>query len=158
MTTAVGNGTIGAAESGASLYATFTVGELLFGVDVTNVQEILRYQRMTPVPLAPPVIRGLINLRGQIIAAVDMRRRLGLPERAGDAEPPMNVVVRSADGVISLLVDDIGDVLEVRDVECERTPDTVKGAAREVVRKVAKLSDRLMLVLDTERAVETGIV
>ena len=88
--------------------ATFVVGRFLFGIDVLNVQEVLRFQRMTRVPLAPPVIVGLINLRGQIVPALDMRRRLFLEPRALD-ERPMNLVVRTEDGAVSLLVDEIGD-------------------------------------------------
>ena len=72
---------------------TFIVDDLLFGVDVMRVQEIIQYQHMTRVPLAPKLIRGLINLRGQIVMAVDLRERLDLPPRGGD-EPPTNVVVR----------------------------------------------------------------
>src|SRR5271155_3083524 len=84
-------------------FSTFFVADLFFGVDVLNVQEVLRFQPMTPVPQAPGVIEGLINLRGQIVTAIDMRRRLGLSPRAGD-KSPMNMVVRTADGAVSLLV------------------------------------------------------
>jgi purine-binding chemotaxis protein CheW len=97
------------------------------------------------------VVSGLINLRGQIVTAVDLRRRLELEPR-----PPgllaMNVVVRSDDGAVSLLVDEIGDVVEVEETTFERTPETLRGAVREVITGVHKLNDRLMLVLDTEKA------
>jgi purine-binding chemotaxis protein CheW len=91
-------------------YSTFFVADLFFGVDVLRVQEVLRYQQMTRIPQAPAVVAGLINLRGQIVIAIDMRRRLGLPPRPGD-QSPMNIVVRTDDGAVSLLVDEIGDVL-----------------------------------------------
>src|ERR1700693_6294786 len=97
---------------GSGQFSTFFVADLFFGVDVLNVQEVLRFQQMTPVPQAPQVIEGLINLRGQIVTAIDMRRRLGLPPRPGD-QTPMNIVVRSDDSAISLLVDEIGDVVDV---------------------------------------------
>src|ERR1035438_3717269 len=77
-------------------FSTFFVADLFFGVDVLRVQEVLRFQQMTRVPQAPEVIEGLINLRGQIVTAIDMRRRLRLPPRAGD-QTPMNMVVRSED-------------------------------------------------------------
>src|SRR5271166_5637497 len=93
-------------------YSTFFVADLFFGVDVLNVQEVLRFQPMTPVPQAPGVIEGLINLRGQIVTAIDMRRRLRLPPRGGE-QMPMNMVVRTGEGAVSLLVDEIGDVLDV---------------------------------------------
>ena len=91
---------------------TFHVDGHLFGVEVAAVQEVVRYQPMTRVPLAPPALSGLINLRGQIIPAVDLRRRLGFPDRPA-GELPMDVIVRTGDGMVSLLVDRIGDVVEV---------------------------------------------
>src|ERR1700760_3596719 len=93
-------------------YATFVVEDLFFGIDVLRVQEVLRYQQMTRIPLAPAVAGGLINLRGQIVTAIDMRCRLGLRPRSSEALP-MNIVVRTEDGPVSLLVDEIGDVVEV---------------------------------------------
>jgi purine-binding chemotaxis protein CheW len=132
-------------------FSTFRLGDLAFGVEVLAVQELIRYHDMTPVPLAPYVVQGLINLRGQIVTAIDMRRRLKLAPRGGDT-PPMNVVVRTSDGVVSLLVDDIGDVVEVVQADFEPAPETLDGAARELVSGVYKLKDRLLLALDVERA------
>lgn len=131
---------------------TFTVDGHFFGVDVQKVQEVIKYQAMTPVPLAPPVVRGLINLRGQIVTAIDLRRRLDLAERPADREP-MNVVVRTEDGAVSLLADEICDVIEVDDELFERPPETLGGAARELIPGAYKLKDRLLLVLDTEKSV-----
>src|SRR5215470_3234682 len=107
-------------------YCTFFVEGHYFGVDVLKVQEIIRYQEMTRVPLAHPVVRGLINLRGQIVTAIDLRRRLELPERAA-GQLPVNVVVQTDDGAVSLLVDEIGDVLDVSDRAFERPPETLRG-------------------------------
>jgi purine-binding chemotaxis protein CheW len=131
---------------------TFYVDGHYFGLDVLRVQEIIRYQEMTRVPLAPPVVRGLINLRGQIVTAIDMRRRLELRERPA-GQVPINVVVQTDDGAVSLLVDEIGDVLEVPDRAFERPPETLRGTARELIRGAYKLPDRLLLVLDTDRTV-----
>jgi len=136
-------------------YSTFFVADMFFGVDVLQVQEVLRAQQMSPVPQAPDVIEGLINLRGQIVTAIDMRRRLQLEPRAGDVAP-MNMVVRTADGAVSLLVDEIGDVLDMDAANYERPPEGLDSAARELIRGVYKLKDRLLLVLDTEKAVEVG--
>ncbi len=135
--------------------ATFVVGRFLFGIDVLNVQEVLRFQRMTKVPLAPPVIVGLINLRGQIVPAIDMRRRLFLEPRKDD-EYPMNLVVRTEDGAVSLLVDEIGDVLELKSHTFENTPANVAPNVREMIRGVYKLKSRLLFVLDTEKTVDIG--
>jgi purine-binding chemotaxis protein CheW len=133
-------------------FATFYLDRLLFGVEVNKVQEVIRYQEMTHVPLAPSIVTGLINLRGQIVTALDLRRRLELAERASD-RLPMNVVVRAGEEAVSLLVDEIGDVLEVADESFESPPETLKGVARELIRGTYKLKDRLLLVLDTEKAV-----
>jgi purine-binding chemotaxis protein CheW len=133
-------------------FCTFFVNDLFFGVEVLKVQEVIRYQCMTRVPLAPATIQGLINLRGQIVTAIDLRKRLELPPR-GDEQLPMNVVVRSDDGAVSLLVDEIGDVMEIQDDIYEHPPETLKGVARELVQGVYKLKERLLLILDTEKTV-----
>jgi len=133
-------------------FCTFFLKDQFFGVPVQKVQEVIRYQEMTRVPLTPPVIRGLINLRGQIVLAIDLRRRFAMEDRP-ETQLPMNVVVRTEDGPVSFLVDEIGDVLEVDEESFERPPDTVEGQSRELVLGVYKLRERLMLVLDTERAV-----
>src|SRR5579862_8853926 len=117
--------------TGKKQFSTFLIDRLLFGVEVEKVQEVIRYQVMTRVPLAPPAVKGLINLRGQIVTAVDLRHRLGLPARA-TADLPMNVVIRHDGGAVSLLVDEIGDVLEVEEENFESPPDTLSHEAREL--------------------------
>lgn len=132
-------------------FVTFNLGSLFLGVDVLEVQEVIRFQQMTRVPTAPSMVEGLINLRGQIITAIDLRRRLKLNDRP-DGQLPMNVVVRTDDGALSFLVDEIGDVLEVEDDRFERVPETVTGMIRELISGVYKVEGRLLLVLDTEKA------
>lgn len=136
---------------------TFLIDGMLFGVDVMNVQEVIRYQEMTKVPLASSTVRGLINLRGQIVTAIDMRARLGLPPRA-DQALPMNVVASTGDGVVSLLVDEIGDVLEVDGRTFERAPETMSSTFRDLVPGVFKLSGQLLLLLDAQRVATLGTV
>jgi purine-binding chemotaxis protein CheW len=130
---------------------TFFLQGLFFGVEVERVQEVIRYQEMTRVPLAPAVIAGLINLRGQIVTAIDLRQQLGLSARTSE-ELPMNVVIRRDDGPISLLVDEIGDVVEVDEHLFEHPPDTLDGQRREFIRGVYKLKEQLLLLLDSEKA------
>ena len=136
-------------------FCTFFLDEFFFGVEVMKVQEVIRYQEMTPTPLASSVVRGLINLRGQIVTAIDLRRRLELSERP-DGQLPMNVVVRTEDGVVSLLVDEIGDVVDADEEAFERPPETLQGLARELIQGAYKLQNRLLLILDTERAINVG--
>lgn len=134
-------------------YATFTLGEHLYGVEVERVQEVLRSQTCTPVPLAPDAVGGLLNLRGQVVTAVDLRRRMGMPGRA-DGQDPMNVVVRVGGEAVSLLVDVIGGVVNVTDDLFEPPPDTLSGPHRELIRGVYKLEDRLLMALDVARVVQ----
>jgi purine-binding chemotaxis protein CheW len=136
--------------------ATFHVGDLYFGIDVQKVQEVLRFQETTRVPKAPPVIRGLINLRGQIVTAIDMRTRLGLPVRPLDSTP-MNVVIRTAEGPLSLLVDEIGDVVEVCAEQFESAPANLPEPQRETLRGVFKLERELLLVLDEEKISQVNL-
>ncbi len=132
---------------------TFYVDGQFFGVPVQEVQEVIRHQQMTQVPLAPQVIRGLINLRGQIVMAMDLRRRMSFADRK-DEQFPLNVVVRNEDGAVSLLVDEIGDVIEMSGEAFELPPETLRGAAREVIRGVYKLDSKLLLILDTAKILQ----
>jgi len=135
----------------ARQFCTFLLDGYLFGVPVPQVQEVIRFQPMTPVPLAPPAVEGMINLRGQIVLAIDLRRRLSLGERCA-GELPMNVVMRTADGAVSLLVDEIGDVVEVEPSTFEAPPETLRGPVRSMILGVHKLERRLLHLLNTEKA------
>lgn len=140
----------------SSQFCTFYLDKLLFGVELKSVQEVIRSMEMTRLPLAPNVVRGLMNLRGQIVTAVDLRRRLEL-EPALPGALAMNVVVRSEDGPVSLLVDEIGDVVEVDDNSFESPPETLRGPVRTMILGIHKLNDRLMHVLDVEKACQMEI-
>ncbi|MBX2813775.1 MAG: chemotaxis protein CheW [Myxococcales bacterium] len=131
-------------------FCTFFVEGIQFGIEVLKVQEVLKYHETTPVPLAAPVVHGLINLRGQIVTALDLRTRLSLPVRP-ESSLPMNVVIRSDGGAVSLLVDEIGDVLEATEELFEEPPATLAPQARDLIRGVYKLEHRLLLILDTDR-------
>ena len=130
--------------------STFHIGKYLFGVDVALVQEIVRLQSMTPVPLSSPDIAGLINLRGEVLTAIDLRTRLRLPGASGGREP-VNVVVRVDEEPVSLLVDEIGGVTEVSQVPFESTPPTVEPHVRELLLGAYTLPDRLLLSLDARK-------
>ena len=145
-----------AGTGGARQYSTFFVNGLYFGVEVLAVQEVILYQQMTRVPLAPAVISGIINLRGQIVTAIDLRRRLEMADRSAQ-QLPMNVVVRTEDGAVSLLVDEIDDVVEVQEEQFETKPDTLRRPLRDLVTGVYKLKHRLLLVLDVRQAVTLDV-
>ena len=132
-------------------FATFEVADQLFGVEVDTVQEVLSYNEYTPVPLAPPAVGGLFNLRGQVIAAVDLRVQLGLARQALQG-PVMNVILRGDGEPVSLLVDRIGEVVDLDDDAFE---PPLSGPTRELVVGTFKLDGRLMLALDVHQAVDT---
>ncbi|NMM16995.1 MAG: chemotaxis protein CheW [Cellulomonas sp.] len=133
-------------------YVTFTLGGALYGVDVTRVQEALRAHTRTRVPLAPIDVAGLVNLRGQVVLTIDLRPRLGVPPLAADAEPMM-VVVQVDGEPVSLLVDEIGDVLEVGPERFEVPPDTLDVGLRRLITGAYKLESTLLLILDVDQAV-----
>ena len=131
---------------------TFKLANDFFGVDVEKVQEVIRHQELTRVPLANKEIRGLINLRGQIVTAVDLRMLLGMGEFSPEDEP-MNIIVRNEDGAVSFQVDEIGDVMEVSNAAFESPPETMKGVARKLIKGAYKLEDKLLLELDSVKTV-----
>ena len=124
------------------------VGNLCFGIEVARVQEVTCGGTLTRLPLASSRISGLLNLRGQIIAVTDLRRCLGLEDRPAD-EVPVHLILQTDDGCISLLVDRVGDVIDVDEREFEEPPETMRGRARELIRGAYKLAGGLLLALDT---------
>ncbi len=132
--------------------ATFRLDGDLYGVEVEHVQEVLRSQGLTRVPLAPPAVAGLINLRGQVVTAIELRERLGRPPRPAGTDAVV-IVVRLHGEAVSLLVDSIADVVDVDAADFEAPPDTLDGQARELIRGAYKLDGTLLLALDVQKAV-----
>ncbi len=130
-------------------YASCVVGDLLVGIRVEEVQEVTSGAELTPVPLAPPLVSGLLNLRGHIVTAIDLRRSLQAGDRPPDARP-VNLILRADDGGVSLLVDQVGDVVEVDNDDFAAPPPTLRGRLRELIAGAYKLDGKLLLVLDTE--------
>lgn len=130
-------------------FCTFEIVDLLVGIDIRQVQEVIPEQTMATVPLAPSAVRGLINLRGQIVTAVDLRSRLGLPPRPPGVRA-MNAVVRSGKEVVSLLVDRTRDVVQPPEDTFEPVPQTVSPTIRQLTSATYKLANQLLLVLDVE--------
>lgn len=137
----------------ASQYCTFFLDELLFGVDVRHVQEVLPSQSLTPVPLAAHVVRGLINLRGQIVTAIDLRELLRLRSRAATAVP-VNLVVRFENEPVSLLIDRLSGVLHLGTSSFEPPPENFDTTVIEFVQGAHKLERRLLILLDVEKIVD----
>lgn len=141
-------------------FCTFYVAEHSIGIEVTRVQEVLRQQSLTPVPKAPPEIVGLLNLRGQILPAIDLRKRLGFPPKGdgGGADKEdaqcVNVIISTPDGPVDLLADKVGDVLTLDASTFEPANGTLEGKLKEAVLGLHKLKDELLLVLDPAKVAE----
>lgn len=132
---------------------TFRLGDLYLGIDVREVQEVVSHPEMTAVPHADYSVRGLINLRGQIATTVDLRRRFGMADKE-DQGMPIHVVVRPAGEWISLLVDQIGDVVDVDPKDYEPPPETVESGSRDLILGAYKLANELLLIIDIAAATQ----
>lgn len=128
-------------------YVSFWVDGQLLGIPVQAVQEVLNAQHIAKVPRTRPEISGLLNLRGQIVTAVDLRKSLGLPERAAEAGC-MNVVLRHQGESYSLLVDEVGDVIEVNSSSMVAVPHTLDQRWKKVTSGIYRLEGKLFIILD----------
>lgn len=134
-------------------FCTFFLEREMFGIDVLNIQEVMRCQETTDVPLAPPVICGLLNLRGSIVSTIDLRRRFGMQRLEADRSP-MNIVTQTGTGLASFLVDRIGEVIEVDESTFEMPPETLDGETRHLIHGVYKLDSGLLQILNVERVAD----
>ena len=136
---------------------TFRIDDHFFGVPIESVQEVIRSPEVTRVPRAHPAVRGLINLRGQLLIAVDLRHRMNLGT-TDMAQKSVNVVLRTEDDVLALIVDAMDDVLELTEDQFEPPPETVDADVRSLIRGVYKLEGRLLLLLNIENAIDVNAV
>ena len=139
----------------ADLVLTITVGGQPCGVPVLLVRDVLGTQSITPIPLAPVEIEGAMNLRGRIVTAVDLRRRLGLPPREAGAEP-MSIVVEHGGELYSMLADAVGDVVPLATADRAPNPPTLDALWRDVSRGVHRSDGQLLILLDVERLLAIG--
>ncbi len=136
-----------AASSGAKEFLTMMIDGQMFGIPVLQVQDVLGEQRVTRIPLSPPEIAGSLNLRGRIVTAINLRRRLGLSELSGDKKS-MSIVVEHHGELYSLIVDGVGEVLSLDDDDFEKTPATLDQSWRDVSSGIYRLKDKLLVVFD----------
>ncbi len=141
----------------ARQFCTFYLDHLLFGVESQKIQEVVTYRELRPVPLAPPVVSGLMNLRGQVVVALELRRQLELPERTSNLTA-VCLVVHSTQGTVCLIADEVGNVVDVEEETFEPSPETLSPRLRSVILGVHKLEGQLLHVLDTDRACEVQAV
>ena len=136
-------------------YVTLTIAGQWFGIPVLTVQDVLGPRDVARIPLADPVIAGSINLRGRIVTVIDMRKRLALPPRPAD-KPGMNVVVEHGGNLYSLLIDAVGEVMEVPGDKYEKNPATIDPLWREFSEGIYRLKNQLLIVLNVEKLFEVG--
>lgn len=129
---------------------TITIGGQWFGIPVRTVQDVLGPQRITAIPTAPPEVAGALNLRGRIVTAVDVRRRLRLPDRKADGSS-MSIVVDYGGELYSLIVDTVGEVLSLPAATLEKNPSTLDPVWNEISSGVFRLQGKLLLVLNVAR-------
>ena len=137
-------------------YVSFWIGDQLLGVPVKTVKEVLNPQHIATAPRARPEIAGLLNLRGQIVTAVNLRRRLGLPDLNSENKP-LNVVVRHGGESFSLLVDDVGDVIDTSNQQLEAMPPTLGAAWRSFTTGVFRLEKRLFVIVNVAAILKLGL-
>lgn len=139
-------------------FCTFFINKIYFGIDVLQVQEVIRFTQITPVPLAPPDILGLINLRGKIVTIIDIKSRLQMNQNMIDNyENNYNIILNNKSELISLIVDDIGDVVEVAENQFEPPPATLKGKMRSFLQGAYKLQDKFLLILNVDKILVQNI-
>jgi purine-binding chemotaxis protein CheW len=137
-------------------YVTATIGGQLFGLPISRVQDVFVPQRLTRVPLAGPEIAGVLNLRGRIVTAIDMRKRLGLTDIEAAVEQPMAIGIESKGESYGLLIDAIGEVLKLPAANREDNPVNLDGRLARVSGGVHRLDGKLLVVLDVDRVLDIG--
>ena len=144
------NGGETTAADGSTELVTVTIAGQLLGIPVLSVHDVLGPQKMTHIPLASNSVAGTLNLRGRIVTAIDVRKRLGLPARADD-DPGMSVVVEHDQEPYSLIIDAVGDVLSVPSSAYEQNPATLDPKWRDISGGIYRLEGELLVVLKVER-------
>ena len=132
-------------------FVTVRLDGQLLGIQVLLVQDVLKLQQLTRVPRAPEWVAGVLNLRGRIVTAIDLRIRLGMPPRPDTSKPPMSVVVDYRGEPYSLLIDSVGEVLTLDEGLFEKNPVTLDTRWREISDGVYRLEKELLVVMDVNR-------
>jgi len=144
-----------AAGENETEYVTVTIGDQLFGLPIARVQDVFKPERLTPVPLAPPEVAGLINLRGRVVTTIDMRCHLGLPPKA-NGRAAMAIGIEFKSESLGLLIDKIGEVLKLPDSSREAPPVNLEPQLARMAASVHRLDGQLMVVLDVDRVLDVG--
>lgn len=142
-------------DEGTSLskdFLTVFISDQIFGIPVLQVQDVLRELQVTKIPLSPPEVAGSLNLRGRIVTAINVRKRLGLEK--SDNKNSMSVVVEHENELFSLVIDRVGDVLSLKDSDFEKNPGTLDPVWRDISTGIYQLKDSLLVVMDVSKLLE----
>lgn len=139
-----------ALDTSSSDYLTIMIAGQRFGIAVLQVQDVLREQKVTRIPLASPEVAGSLNLRGRIVTAIDVRRKLKLPDRDAN-ETSMSVVVEHEDELFSLIIDRVGEVISLKDESFENNPGTLDPAWRDISNGIYQLENDLLVIIDVSK-------
>lgn len=131
-------------------YLTVKIADQLFGIPVLHVQDVLSIDKMTKIPLAPPEILGSMNLRGRIVTAINVRKRLGMDVKLDDSKE-MSVVIEHEDELYSLVIDSVGDVIRLNKNDYEAVPATLDETWREIALGIYRIDDKLLVVIDVPK-------
>lgn len=143
------------AETNASTdYLTIMIADQLFGIPILQVQDVLGVQAVTKIPLSPPEVAGSLNLRGRIVTAIDVRKRLGINEMS-NSNRQMSVVVEHEDELYSLIIDSVGDVITLSKKDYERNPATLDPLWRDISTGIYRMGKDLMIVIDVSKLLES---
>ena len=133
-------------------YLTVSIADQRFGIPVLQVQDVLREQSVTRIPLASPEVAGSLNLRGRIVTAIDVRKRLGLPKN--DNGSSMSVVVEQDEELFSLVIDKVGDVVNLKNDNFEKNPGTLDQTWRDISTGIYQMDNELLVIMDVSKLLE----
>tara|TARA_B100001971_G_scaffold215190_1_gene259680 strand:- start:115342 stop:115803 length:462 start_codon:yes stop_codon:yes gene_type:complete len=140
------------ADSTLTQYCGFKIGNEEYGIPVMEVQEVIKPQVVTPIPLASEFIRGLINLRGQIVSCLSLRKLFGQDDNL--EKDHMNIIVRGEEGLFSLVVDEVTDIIDIKNEDVEKAPDTINPNLKKYVDKIFKRDNGLVILLDIKKLID----
>ncbi len=135
-------------------FVTLYIDEQMFGIPVADIHEVFHPQAITAVPLAPPEIRGVLNLRGRIVTAIEVRSRLNLPPLDREDSSTMAIGVEIGDEAYGLIIDRVGDVLQLPERDCEEIPSNMDQIWQNVASGIYRLDDQLLIILDIKRLLD----
>lgn len=133
---------------------TFSLGEEEYGVPILQVQEIIKFTDITKVPRSPDFVKGVINLRGRVIAVIDLREKFGLTEKIVDKHTRI-IIVESQGATLGLIVDNVNEVKKVKNAMIDPPPPIVSGISSEFIKGVARIDQRLLIIIDLDKVLST---